>query len=152
MVLCQSMQKNMNQCSSQMRTINAQIIHTHWPKELKVFKKDQKINRPQENCIITKQLSTSNIQVLYIKYISQQRCVRHFNYRAILPIPLSHTPSHPNSQNALLGMSIMLRGQKFTDNHFHLEHGCENFYLNFRYCALSIRPSRSDTHCSTRCH
>ena len=60
------MQKNKNQCSSQIRTINAQIIHTRWPKEQGILK-NYKINRPQENWVITKQLSTINTQVPYIK-------------------------------------------------------------------------------------
>lgn len=45
-------------------TINAQIIHTRWPKELKLKKI---LNRPQENWVITKHLSTINTQVPYIK-------------------------------------------------------------------------------------
>lgn len=47
-------------------TINAQIIHTRWPKELKL-KKKKILNRPQENWVITKHLSTINTQVPYIK-------------------------------------------------------------------------------------
>lgn len=49
--------------------------------------------------------------------------LRHFNYKSVLPIPF---PT-PTPKNALPGMSIMLRGQKFTDNHFNFEHGAEDF-------------------------
>ena len=63
-------------------------------------------------------------------------------------------PFPPNSPNALLRMSVMLRGQKFTGIHFTLECGAEDICLNLCHCALPIRPSGSDidTHGPTPCN
>lgn len=65
MILYQSMQKNK---VVQESDEDHECTATHWPKELKTLKKiHYKVNRCQENCVITEQLSNVNTPIPHIK-------------------------------------------------------------------------------------